>query len=150
MRLNAVLRSKRIRENLKDAIEDIEATIGTSFPLVFIDPTGWTGYPFEKIKKLFARNRCEVLITFMFDFVYRFTHSDDADIIESLNGILGGSGWRNRLDSRLPRDKAVEKLFREALKKIGDFKCVVSTKIDRPTIDRRTSLSRTRQNVWRA
>ncbi len=120
----------------EDAIEDIEATIGMSFPLVFIDPTGWTGYPFEKIKKLFARNRCEVLITFMFDFVYRFAHSDDADIIESLNGILGGPGWRNRLDSRLPRDKAVEKLFRDTLKKIGNFKCVVSTKIDRPTIDR--------------
>ena len=120
----------------EDAIEDIEATIGTSFPLVFIDPTGWTGYPFAKIKKLFARNRCEVLITFMFDFVYRFTHSDDEDIIESLNGILGGPGWRDRLDSTLSRDKAVEKLFRETLKTIGSFKYVVSTKIDRPTIDR--------------
>ena len=120
----------------EDAIQDIESTIGTSFPLVFIDPTGWTGYPFAKIKKLFVRNRCEVLITFMFDFVYRFTHSDDEDIIESLNGILGGPGWRNRLDASLPRDKAIEKLFRETLKQIGDFTSVVSTKIDRPTIDR--------------
>ena len=120
----------------ENAIEDIETTIGMSFPLIFIDPTGWTGYPFAKIKKIFERDRCEVLITFMFDFVYRFTYSDDEETIESLNGILGGPGWRDRLDSRLARDKAVEKLFRETLKKIGDFKCVVSTKIDRPTMDR--------------
>ena len=120
----------------EDAIEDIEATIGASFPLIFIDPTGWTGYPFVKIKKLFARNRCEVLITFMFDFIYRFTHSDDEDIIASLNDIFGGPGWRDRLDCTLPHDKAVEKLFRETLKTIGNFKFVVSTKIYRPTIDR--------------
>ena len=72
----------------------------------------------------------------MFDFVYRFTHSDDEATVESLNLILGGSGWRDRLDPSLPRDRAVEKLFRETLKEVGDFKCVVSTRIDRATSDR--------------
>ena len=45
----------------------------------------------------------------MFDFVNRFTHSDDDAIIESLNQILGGPGWRDRLDSSLTRGPAVEK-----------------------------------------
>jgi three-Cys-motif partner protein len=29
----------------EDAVSDIESFVGTSFPLIFIDPTGWTGYP---------------------------------------------------------------------------------------------------------
>ena len=120
----------------EDAVIDIESTIGTSFPLIFIDPTGWTGYPFDKISTLFKRGRCEVLINFMFDFVYRFTHSDDEATVDSLNSILGGPGWRDRLDPSLPRDRAVEKLFRETLKNVGEFKCVVSTRIDRATSDR--------------
>ena len=120
----------------EDAVRDIDSTIGTSFPLIFIDPTGWTGYPFDKISTLFKRKRCEVLINFMFDFVYRFTHSDDEATVESLNQILGGPGWQDRLDLGLPRGRAIEKLFRETLKGVGDFKCVVSTRIDRATSDR--------------
>src|SRR4029077_1602824 len=30
----------------EDAVNEIQAFIGASFPLIFIDPTGWTGYPF--------------------------------------------------------------------------------------------------------
>ena len=122
--------------NFEDAVDEIDAYIAGSFPLIFIDPTGWTGYPFEKIKKLFLRPRCEVLINFMFDFVSRFSHSDDEKIVESLNQILGGPGWRKRLDPGLQQGLAVEKLFRETLKTIGGFRSVVSAKIERATMDR--------------
>jgi hypothetical protein len=53
-----------------------------------------------------------------------------------LNPILGGPGWRDRLDSSLERGPAVEKLFRETLKSIGNFEFVVSTKIDKATTER--------------
>ena len=117
--------------DFEDAVREIQAFIGSSFPLIFIDPTGWTGYPFDKIKPLFARPKCEVLINFMYAFVHRFVHSEDEDTITSLNPILGGAGWRNRLDRRLDRGHAVETLFRETLKAIGDFEFVISTKIDK-------------------
>ena len=120
----------------EDAVDEIQMFIGTSFPLIFIDPTGWTSYPFEKIKPLFDRKKCEVLINFMFEFVNRFAHSQDEATIESIDQILGGSGWQGRLDPSLSRGLAVEKLFRETLKVIGNFKYVVSTKIDRATLDR--------------
>ena len=121
----------------EDAVDDIDAYIGRSFPLIFIDPTGWTGYPFERIKKLFvSRQRCEVLINFMSDFVYRFSHRDNEKIVQSLNEILGGPGWESRLDTTLPRGLALEKLFREALKASGGFLSVVSAKIERATTDR--------------
>ena len=120
----------------EDAVDEIDAYIAGSFPLIFIDPTGWTGYPFETIKKLFVRQRCEVLINFMFDFVSRFSHRDDENIDLSLNEILGGPGWRKRLDPELSQGLAVEKLFRETLKASGRFRSVVSAKIERATMDR--------------
>jgi three-Cys-motif partner protein len=120
----------------EDAISEIQTFIGGSFPLIFIDPTGWTGYPFDKIKPLFARPKCEVLINFMYAFVQRFVHSDDEDTITSLNPILGGPGWRDRLDTSLERGPAAEKLFRETLKFVGSFDFVVSTKIDKATRER--------------
>lgn len=120
----------------EDAIEDVQAFVGTSFPLIFIDPTGWTGYPFEKIKPLFARLKCEVLINFMYEFVNRFANSDDPETVASLDPILGGPGWRDRLDPNLPRGLAVEKLFRQTLKAVGNFDFVVSTKIDKSTAER--------------
>lgn len=121
--------------DFEDAVSSIETFIGNSFPLIFIDPTGWTGYSFDKIKLLFARTKCEVLINFMYAFVHRFIHSDDQSTIESLEPILGGPLWRSRLDQSLPRGSATEKLFRETLKLSGNFNFVVSTKIDKATTD---------------
>lgn len=120
----------------EDAISEIQTFIGHSFPLIFIDPTGWTGYPFNKIKPLFDRPKCEVLINFMYDFVNRAASMNDAKTIASLNPILGGPKWEERLDQNLLRGRAVEKLFRETLKEAGSFDFVVSTKIDRSTADR--------------
>lgn len=120
----------------EDAVGEIQSFIGTSFPLIFIDPTGWTGYPFAKIKQLFARPKAEVLINFMYDHINRFANSDDPEIIVSLEPILGGPGWRERIDTNLPRGLAVEKLFRETLKTVGNFDYVISTKIDRERAER--------------
>jgi three-Cys-motif partner protein len=120
----------------EDSVESILSFIGASFSLIFIDPTGWSGYPLDKIRPLFTRAKCEVLINFMYDFINRFAYSDDEEIIASMAPILGGLDWPNRLDPNLPRGLAVERLFRETLKSVGNFEFVVSTKIDRATTDR--------------
>lgn len=120
----------------EDAVSDIHGFIGSALPLIFIDPTGWTGYPFSKIAPLFDRRKCEVVINFMYSFVSRFIEHPDERIIASLDPILGGPGWKERLDPNLPKGLAVEKLFREALRKVGSFAHVVSTCIDKSTEDR--------------
>jgi three-Cys-motif partner protein len=94
---------KTYEGKFEDAVGDIQSFVGTSFPLIFIDPTGWKGYPFDKIKPLFARAKCEVLINFMYDFINRFAHSSDPEIIASMAPILGGADWLNRLDPNLSR-----------------------------------------------
>jgi three-Cys-motif partner protein len=120
----------------EDAVSEVQTFIGTSFPLIFVDPKGWTGYSFDKIKPLFDRPKCEVLINFMYDFVNRAASMNDARTIASLEPILGGPNWESRLDPSQPRGRAVEKLFRDTLREIGGFDYVISTKIDRSTADR--------------
>ena len=120
----------------EDAVSEIQTFIGASVALIFIDPTGWTGYPLIKIKPLFERRKCEVLINFMYEFINRFAHTDDHDIIVSMAPFLGGPNWPDRLDTSLPRGLAVEKLFRETLKSAGNFDFVISTKIDKATTER--------------
>lgn len=122
--------------NFEDAIPEIRTYVGDSFPLVFIDPTGWSGYSFDKIKPLVSLRKCEVLINFMYDFVNRAASMSDVKTIASLDPILGGPNWESRLDSTLPRGRAIEKLFRDTLTNTGGFEYVVSTKIDRSTADR--------------
>lgn len=119
-----------------DAVTEIQAFVGSSFALIFIDPTGWTGYPLDKIRPLFIPRKCEVLINFMYDHVNRFANSEDEQTIASMSPILGGADWRDRLDSNLRRGLAVEKLFREAFKSVGNFRFVISTKVDKATADR--------------
>jgi len=122
--------------DFEDAVSEIQAFIGRSFPLIFIDPTGWTGYAFDKIRPLFDRPKCEVVINFMYDFVIRAASMSDAKTIASLDPILGGPNWEARLDPNLPRGRAIEKLFRDTLRNAGGFEFVVSTKIDRSSADR--------------
>jgi three-Cys-motif partner protein len=122
--------------DFEGTVSAIQQCIGRSFPLIFIDPTGWTGYAFDKIRPLFDRARCEVVINFMYDFINRAASMPDPRTIASLDPILGGPGWEQRLDPSLPRGLAVEKLFRDTLRDAGGFDYVVSTKIDRPTADR--------------
>lgn len=120
----------------ENAIPSIEKAIGRSFPLIFIDPTGWTGFGFDAIKSLFARPKVEVLINFMHAFVSRFVYDDRPHIVASLDPILGGPGWRDRLDPNLERGLAAEKLFRQSLAAAGNFPFVVSTRIDKSTENR--------------
>lgn len=120
----------------EDAVPTIQSFIGVSFPLIFIDPTGWTGYPFDKIAPLFQREKCEVLINFMYAFVSRFLNHPDEKIIGSLDPILGGPDWQSRLEANMEPGLAVEKLFRSTLQNAGSFDYVVSTRIDKSTEDR--------------
>jgi three-Cys-motif partner protein len=120
----------------QDAVAEIQEFVADSFALIFIDPTGWTGYPLDKIRPLFLPRKREVLINFMYDHVNRFASSEDEQTIASLSPILGGPDWRERLDTTLRRGLAVEKLFRETLRAAGNFRFVISTKIDRSTADR--------------
>jgi three-Cys-motif partner protein len=120
----------------EDAIPVIMKFAKNSFALTFIDPTGWTGYGFDKIAPILTHFPGEVLVNYMFDHISRFASWDDPKNSASFNDILGGPDWKQRLDDSLPMGDAVEKLFCEQFRAAGKFKYVLSTRIaklaDRP------------------
>lgn len=115
----------------EDAVAQINRTMAGSFALTFIDPTGWTGYEFDKVKPIFEHIPGEVLLNFMFDFVNRFTASSDSVTLASFDGILG-SGWKEKLDaSSLTREEAITAIFNEQFCAAGRLKYVLSTPIEK-------------------
>ena len=99
--------------DFEDTIAAVQRFIGPSFPLIFIDPTGWTGYAFDKIRPLFKPAKCEVVINFMYDFVNRAAFMSDPKTIASLDPILGGPGWEQTARFRpSPRARGGEAVSR--------------------------------------
>ncbi|WFR99609.1 three-Cys-motif partner protein TcmP [Rhizobium tumorigenes] len=115
------------RGRFEDAIPPI-LKFSEGMTLTFIDPTGWTEYPFDKIANLIRRSASETLVNFMYDHISRFTSWDDEKITASFNGILRPN-WRERIDKTLPPGEAAERLFRQEFKAAGEFDRVVSTPI---------------------
>ncbi len=113
----------------EQAIPAILEFVGRSFALTFIDPTGWTGYGFDKTAPILRHRPGEVLVNYMFDHINRFAGWDDPKNIASFNDILGGPGWTQRVDNNLPKGEAVEKLFCEQFQTAGAFNYVLSTHI---------------------
>ena len=61
---------------LLDELEKERSQIAPTF--VLIDPFGFAGIPYALIKRLLAKDKCEVLITFMVDSINRWlTHPDE-------------------------------------------------------------------------
>ncbi|MDX0503610.1 three-Cys-motif partner protein TcmP [Sinorhizobium medicae] len=114
----------------ENAVDQIRRTMTNSFALTFIDPTGWTGYEFEKVKPVFEHAPGEVLLNFMYDFVSRFTASSDPKTLASFDGILG-QGWQQRLDPSLPREGEIMALFSDQFRQAGGFRYVLSTPIEK-------------------
>lgn len=114
----------------ENAVGHIQKAMANSFALTFIDPTGWTGYEFDKVKPIFDHSPGEVLLNFMFDFVNRFTASSDPATLASFDGILGAN-WKERLDHALPREEALMALFTEQFWNAGKFQYVLSTPIEK-------------------
>jgi three-Cys-motif partner protein len=58
-------RNATLEESVKEIVEFARAGGQKSFPFVFIDPTGWTGFEMATISSLLRLNPGEVIINFM-------------------------------------------------------------------------------------
>jgi hypothetical protein len=65
----------------------------SAFSFVLIDPKGWS-VDLVAIRPLIARENCEVVFNFMFDFINRFALSDDPAIAGQLDRLIPGRDWR--------------------------------------------------------
>jgi three-Cys-motif partner protein len=107
------------------------------FTFVFLDPTGWTGFPLDKITSVLQIKPGEVLINYMTKHITRFIDEDHPGKQQSFDGLFGSPGYRkdwtdlegsNLIEARLSA-------YREQIRIAGGYAYVVSADVLDATCD---------------
>ena len=124
-------------ESLPEITTFIKQGGQSSFPFIFIDPTGWNGIAIETISPLLQIKPSEVLVNFMTDFIKRFVNSPQDETQSSFNRLFGSEEAKERvqaasLDNR--EDIAVAE-YCNGLKIAGGFQFACSAMVLHPLKD---------------
>jgi three-Cys-motif partner protein len=74
-----------------DAVEEQKKHLAPSF--VMIDPFGVSDTPMEVVRRILGNPRCEVYVSFMYEFINRFKTT--AEFPKHLDGLFGTDHWRD-------------------------------------------------------
>jgi three-Cys-motif partner protein len=127
---------KSLNGEFEQSIPAILRFVGKAFSLVFIDPTGWSGFGLKQITPILQHRPGEVLVNFMFDHINRFLDAPRPKIAASFTDLFGGPGWEGAVRTDTRREDAIVELYRERMRAAGGFAHVTSTRILKPTHDR--------------
>ncbi|MGZ8900954.1 MAG: three-Cys-motif partner protein TcmP [Limisphaerales bacterium] len=120
--------SKRLEESISDILS-FHKRSKPSFPFVFIDPTGWTGFPLNLIRPLLQLKPSEVLINFMTWHARRFIESEQERA--NFDALFGDSDWRSEIAglSGDERDDAMVRLYASRIREAGQYAFVAYTPV---------------------
>ena len=119
----------------EEMLPEIGRFIGRGFSLIFIDPTGWTGFGLRKMETVLRHHPGEIIVNFMFDYINRFLEGDRADLANSFSELFGGPGWEAAVANVNHREEAIVEFYCERLAEIGRFQYVTFTRILKPILD---------------
>ena len=119
---------------IPEVIQFIESDRET-FPFIFVDPTGWTGFSMASIAPLLKRRQSEVLVNFMLDFIRRFIEQDFTR--ESFKRLFGADDFDVGLKDLqgLERDDAISERYCRSLREVCGFNHVQRAIVFHPDKD---------------
>lgn len=131
-------RNASLEESIPDILEFVEQGGTASFPFVFIDPTGWTGFPIDVIKPLLNLRPGEVLVNFMTGHISRFAELRDPKNRKAFDGLFGPIDYRGRISGLDGQDREDElvRCYADALRAIGGFNYVCPSLVLHPEKNR--------------
>ena len=131
-------KNKKLEDAIPDILHFVKEGGLRSFPFIFIDPTGWTGFSMETIAPLLKLNPGEVLINFMTEHIRRFIDSSQQPTQESFKKLFGSSRFKEKLRglSEKDREDAIVQAYSENVKRVGAFEHVSSAIVLHPEKDR--------------
>lgn len=100
-----------------DQVDEQKSKLAPS--LVFIDPFGFSQTPFRTVKRIMQNQKCEILVTFMYEEINRFlSHPDQAEAYDLL---FGTGAWREVLEIDEPdlRLRMIHDIYRNQLHAAG-------------------------------
>jgi three-Cys-motif partner protein len=123
----------------EDSIDDIRKFVQmgqNTFPFIFIDPTGWTGFALKTIAPLLRLDPGEVLINFMTGHIRRFLREEHSE--QSFVELFGSTDFKRRTAGRSGvdlEDSAIGE-YMNRIKEAGGFNYVLPAIVLHPAIDR--------------
>lgn len=131
-------KNKKLEEAIQDILKFVHEGGPNSFPFIFIDPKGWTGFSMETIKPLLRLDPSEVLINFMTEHIRRFIESPQKETQDSFVKLFGSSEFKGKLMGLEEKDRedALVTAYIESVKRVGSFSYMSSAIVLNPTRDR--------------
>ena len=131
-------RNASLEESVDHIVEFAQRNGSQSFPFVFIDPTGWTGFALDVIQPLLTLEPGEVLINFMTGHVRRFIDSPDSETQQSFERLFGSKDFRDNINGleRNDRDDAAVFQYMGNVKAAGGFGYASPAVVLHPEINR--------------
>lgn len=131
-------KNKKLEEAVQGILKFVQAGGRNSFPFIFIDPTGWSGFAMETIAPLLRQNPSEVLINFMTGHIRRFIESPQTQTQESFVKLFGSSQFKDKLKGLEEKDRedALVTAYSESVKRVGAFAYTSSAIVLHPKKDR--------------
>lgn len=126
-------------ESSVDAITSFVRQGGSdTFPFIFIDPTGWTGFAMDVIAPLLRLAPGEALINFMTGHVKRFIDSPQKQTEASFVKMFGSAKFKSRIAGIATQDRedAVVWEYCKSVRLTGQFKYVSPAIVLHPEKDR--------------
>jgi three-Cys-motif partner protein len=131
-------KNKKLENAIQDILNFVQEGGPNSFPFIFIDPTGWTGFAMETIAPLLQLNPAEVLINFMTEHIRRFIESPQKQTQSSFVKLFGSSQFKDKLMGLEEKDRedALVTAYIDSVRRVGSFEYTSSAIVLHPTKDR--------------
>jgi three-Cys-motif partner protein len=128
-----IIETKAIHGKFENNVDKIVKEIEDSFSFFFIDPTGWKGYSFHKIRDIIQRQNSELIINFMYDYIKRFIGKEEQE--DNFTNLFGSEEWKTIDLNNHDKERKIVDLYKKTLKEKGDWKFVTNTPILYPCRD---------------
>jgi three-Cys-motif partner protein len=131
-------RNAELELSVNDIVAFVQRGGADTFPFVFIDPTGWTGFAMDTIAPLLRLDPGEVLVNLMTKDVRRFIESPEQSTQASFKRLFGRDGVRELVAGRqgLERDDIVVGEYVHSVRAVGGFAHVCVAIVLNPERDR--------------
>ena len=92
-------------EQIVAAFIEERTRAGLSLPptFAFVDPFGWSGVPFDLVRRILSYRSCEVLVTFMYEEINRFISLSEQEL--NFDAFFGTEAWRAIASVPVPRER---------------------------------------------
>jgi three-Cys-motif partner protein len=131
-------RNATLEESVNEIVAFVQAGGQNSFPFIFIDPSGWTGFGMDTIAPLLRLNPGEVLVNFMTGHIRRFLDSPQDETQESFERLFGSPAFREKIQGLAQQDRedAAVAEYTHNAKLTGNFNFACNAIVLHPETDR--------------